>query len=178
MWIIGGFRAEPTWENLGDVWYSSDWVDWRMLETSPSIRHSGHNNVSYKLSDSTWAPRHEESVYTFDNALWVVGGMVWPLKNDVWKIEIPGLCFVTQPVLEAYVGGFYEYQAQADFNHNLGRVQYRLNNGSNWLAVDEDSGLLHGTPPQTGDLEVCLEAHDVGGETTQQDYTIHVISCK
>ncbi len=175
MWIMGGFRSEPTWENLGDVWYSSDGVVWRQLETVPSIRHSGANNVSFTLSDSVWAPRHEQSAYAFAGGLWIVGGMVWPLKNDVWRLTIPNLCFVTQPVIEIYAQGLYEYQAHADFNHSRQRVLYRLERGPTWLSVDKETGLLRGTAPQPGDFEVRLEAYDAGGETAQQKYTLHVL---
>lgn len=42
MWLMGGFRAEPTWNNFDDVWYSSDGATWNRLET-----------------DSVWTARHE-----------------------------------------------------------------------------------------------------------------------
>jgi hypothetical protein len=177
MWVIGGFRSAPTWENLGDVWYSSNGADWRRLDTAPSIRHSNKHNVP--LSDSVWERRHEQSVYSFAGSLWVAGGMIWPLMNDVWKITIHGLCFVSQPVIEIYSQTFYEYQAHADFNSSRKQVRYRIICGPKWLSVDGETGILRGTAPQQpGEFEICLEAYDSAGETAQQKYTLHVLQCK
>ncbi len=178
MWVIGGFRSAPTWENLGDVWYSSDGVDWRKLETAPSIRHSNKHNVPFTLSDSIWERRHEQSVYSFDGSLWVVAGMIWPLMNDVWKITIPGLCFVTNPVIEIYSRLMYEYKAHADFNRSRKQVCYRMKSGPGWLSVDEKTGILRGTAPEPGNFEIRLEAYDAAGETAQQEFTLHVLACR
>lgn len=179
MWVIGGFRSAPTWENLGDVWYSSNGVDWRRLDTAPSIRHSNKYNVPFTLSDSVWERRHEQSVYSFAGSLWVAGGMIWPLMNDVWKLTIHGLCFVSQPVIEIYSQTFYEYQAHADFNSSRKQVLYRLIGEPKWLSVDSETGILRGTAPhQPGEFEICLEAYDSSGETAQQKYTLYVLQCK
>ena len=72
MWLIGGFRAEPTWNNFQDVWYSADGATWKQMP-SPRI----------------WSPRHELSAYTFQDKIWVVGGNAWPLMNDVWSLNLP-----------------------------------------------------------------------------------------
>ena len=175
MWITGGFRSEPTWENLGDVWYSSDGASWRQLKSVETIRHSGHRNAPFALRDSIWEPRHEHSVYAHADALWVAGGMVWPLKNDVWRLSIPGLCFVTQPVIEVYAGTLYEYPAHADFNRSRRPLSYRLKRGPNWLSVDKETGLVRGTAAQPDDFEVCLEARDENGETALQTYVLHIL---
>ncbi len=174
MWVIGGFRSDPTWENLGDVWYSSDGADWRRLETVPSISHSGYKKP-FVLSDSVWEPRHEQSVYAMGGSLWVVGGMIWPLTNDVWKLTIPGLCFVTQPLIEIYAGLRYEYHAFADFNRSRKPVRYRLKGAPDWLCVDGNTGVLHGTAPQPGEFAVRLEAYDEAGETALQEFKLHVL---
>jgi hypothetical protein len=176
MWLLGGFRSEPTWENLGDVWYSADGASWRQLETVPTLRHSGARNVPFVVPDSVWAPRHEHSVYSLHGALWVVGGMVWPLMNDVWRLDIPGICFLTQPVVETYVGGLYEYVACADFNRSGRRVAYRLQRGPDWLSLDPITGALRGVAPCPGDHEVCLEAGGDAGESARQEFTLHTLS--
>jgi hypothetical protein len=178
MWIIGGFRSEPTWENLGDAWYSADGKDWRQLETAPYIRHSGAHNVPFIKEGSVWERRHEHSVFVHQGALWVAGGMVWPLMNDVWKISIPGLSFLTQPVIEAYAGTKYEYCARADFNPSRKSVRYRLKRGPVWLCVDGKTGILRGTAPSGGNYDVCLEACDASGEVARQLYTLHVLDMK
>ncbi len=175
MWLIAGFRSEPAWENLGDVWYSTDGRDWRQLETVPTLRHSGTGKGTVRLLKSIWEPRHEQSVYAFGEALWVVAGMIWPLMNDVWRLTIPGLSFVTQPVVETYTGTRYEYQARADFNHSRQPLRYQLERGPAWLSVEADTGRLSGVAPQPGDVEIRLEACDATGATTRQDYTLHVL---
>lgn len=178
MWVIGGFRSEPVWENLGDVWYSSDGATWRQFEAVPSVRHSGFGNAPVVLPGAMWAPRHEHSTYTLGDALWVVAGMVWPLMNDVWRLRLPGLCFISQPVSECYAGGRYEYAARADFNARCRPVRYRLTRGPAWLKVDEQTGRLCGTPPRAEESTVLLEARDTAGETAQQEYALHVLPCK
>ena len=176
MWLLGGFRAEPTWENLGDVWYSTDGADWRRLDTAPSIRHSGEGKGLVVQSDSIWQPRHEHSVYAHDGSLWVAAGMIWPLMNDVWRLTISGLCFVTQPVIEIYADTRYEYAARADFNQSRRSVLYRLKRGPKWLSVDRKTGVLSGTAAKAGDFSVCVEAYDARRETARQEYTLHVIA--
>lgn len=158
MWILGGFRAEPTWNNFGDAWYSSDGVNWREY-----------------ISDPMWSPRHELSAYVFRDRLWVVAGNAWPLKNDVWYLEIPGLAFLTQPVIEEFVTARYDYQAFADFNASGEPVRYRLIEGPSWLTVDGETGQLDGTPDEAGDVTVTIEAYDSAGETARQSYTLHVL---
>jgi len=158
LWVLTGFRAEPTWNNFSDVWYSADGEHWRELVT-----------------EAIWAPRHEVSVYVFDEKLWVVGGNAWPLMNDSWYLEIPGLSFLTQPVIEEFATAQYSYRACADFNRSCRPVRYRLVSGPEWLSVDSESGLVHGTPPSAGDVGVTIEAYDDAGESVQQCYTLHVL---
>jgi Cadherin-like beta sandwich domain/Putative Ig domain len=159
LWILGGFHSEPVWENLGRVWYSGDGADWNELVT-----------------ETAWSPRHELSAYVFDGKLWVVAGNSWPLKNDVWCLDLPGLVFLSQPVVEEFVTAQYTYRARADFNASGGDVRYRLVDGPAWLSVDAETGLVRGTPDVVGDCEVILEAFDDAGETARQTYTLHVLS--
>ena len=174
LWMTGGFRSEPVWENLGDVWYSTDGVDWRQLVTTPAVSHSGSNNAPFPVSGAVWEPRHEHSAYALGDDLWVVGGMVWPLMNDVWRLNIEGACFTTQPVIEIYEGGVYEYQAHADFNLSCRPLNYRLSESPKWLSVDSETGLLRGVAGQAEDCQVCLEADD-GDEAASQRFTLHVL---
>lgn len=158
LWVLGGFQSEPEWKNLDDVWYSADGREWHELK-----------------SDISWSPRHELSACVFDNKLWVVAGNEWPLKNDVWHLDIPGLAFLTQPVVEELVGTEYTYRARADFNESRGKVRYQLAEAPPWLAVDAETGVLRGTPETAGDYAVRLEAYDDSGETARQAYTLHVV---
>ncbi|MDA0745740.1 MAG: cadherin-like beta sandwich domain-containing protein [bacterium] len=154
LWLMGGFRAEPTWNNFDDVWYSANGVDWHRLET-----------------ESIWTARHEYAAYVFDEKLWVVGGNAWPLMNDAWHLEIQGLTFVTQPKVEEFVTAQYSYRARADFNVSRKSVRYRLTE----LEIDGETGLVRGTPGQVEDVKVTIEAYDEDGETARQSYMLHVI---
>ncbi|MBI2503509.1 MAG: cadherin-like beta sandwich domain-containing protein [Candidatus Latescibacteria bacterium] len=158
LWLLGGFRAEPTWNNFADTWYSADGVQWREL-----------------VCPEGWSARHELSAYVFAGKLWVVGGNSWPLADDVWCLEIPGLCFLTSPVVEEFAGAQYRYSARADFNQSGGPLRYRLVEGPGWLSVNEGSGLVSGIPEEVGQVEVEIEAGDAEGERIRQRYTLHVL---
>lgn len=158
LWVLGGFRAEPEWKNFDDVWYSMDGRDWNRLET-----------------ETAWSPRHEISVYVFSGALWTVAGNAWPLQQDAWRLDIPGLTFVTQPVVEEFVSAQYRYEARADFNESCGSIHYRLLESPAWLSAQEDTGRIGGTPETPGEFPVVIEARDDAGETARQAYTLHVI---
>lgn len=159
MWLIGGFRGQPTWQNFNDVWYSADGREWRQLVT-----------------DDVWSPRHEISGYVHDNKLWVVAGNAWPLVNDVWQLSIPGMMFTSQPVFEEFVGAQYRYEAQADFNESGGPISYRLVRSPGWLRINENTGVITGVPDSAGDFQVVVEAFDAAGETARQEYTLHVVT--
>jgi len=177
LWLLGGFRSEPVWENLGDVWYSADGANWRQLTAVPACRHSGNNNVPVAaVANSIWTRRHEASAYVFNDAIWMAGGMVWPLVNDVWRLEITGLTFITEPVIEGYVNALYSYTARADFNNSRKPVSYRLIESPAWLNVDLKSGLISGIPSNTGDAQITVEAADTTGEIVQQHYILHILA--
>ncbi|MBI5090886.1 MAG: cadherin-like beta sandwich domain-containing protein [Candidatus Hydrogenedentes bacterium] len=158
LWVFGGFRAEPVWTNLNDVWYSSDGAHWNEL-AAPTV----------------WLPRHELSAYVFKDKLWVVAGNGWPLVNDVWCLDIPGLTFLTQPVIEEFVTAEYTYRSRADFNKSGGEIHYRLINSPAWLTVDARTGVVRGAPQDTGEFPVAIEAFDDTGETARQTFTLYVI---
>ncbi len=158
IWLLAGFRAEPRWANFNDVWYSPDGADWRQL-TTPDI----------------WSPRHEVSPYVFQDKLWVVGGNAWPLMNDAWHLDIPGLCFLTSPPVEEFIGAQYNYHAKADFNHSRLPIRYRLLEHPDWLSINPETGLMRGIPPDAQPAKVTLQAFDDAGETVCQSFSIHVI---
>lgn len=173
LWLIGGFRSEPVWENLGDVWYTRDGDHWRRLNPSLEVWHS-NMPADTAMSKRCWQPRHEQSVYVHDDALWLAGGMIWPLMNDVWKLHLPGLVFLTQPVLETYTKGLYVYQAHADFQHSTEPVRYRLIESPSWLQVDPHSGRVTGEAPEPGKYTVTLAAV-TRTESTRQQFDLHVL---
>ena len=157
IWMMGGFRAEPTWNNFNDVWYSADGAAWDQLAT-----------------EDIWSPRHEYSLYVFDDKLWMVGGNAWPLQNDVWYLEIRGLTFLSQPVIEEVAGNEYTYRAKADFNASGEKLSYRLVEAPGWLKVDPATGVIRGTPLEPGDHRVTVEAADAAGESARQTYTLYI----
>lgn len=71
LWVLGGSSKKPH-HNWGDVWYSDDGKTWTELKT-PTV----------------WQPRHEHSTYVFQDHLWVVTGHAAPLRNDVWRLDLP-----------------------------------------------------------------------------------------
>jgi len=145
-------------EILNDVWSSVDGVDW-IRETENAL----------------WSPRHEYSVYVFAGKLWVVAGNARPLKNDIWTLEIKGLSFLTQPVVEDFAGTEYIYRARADFNASGRSIRYRLVEAPDWLKVDAATGVVRGTPPVPGKYQVVLEASDEANELARQEYELHII---
>ncbi|MCP4643925.1 MAG: hypothetical protein GY851_26010 [bacterium] len=156
LWLIGGFRAEPTWNNFDDVWHSVDGVTWERLQT-----------------ETVWMARHELSAYVYNDALWVVAGNAWPLMNDVWRLAVPGVTFTSQPVVEDFLGAEYTYRARAAFQ--AGAVRYRLVEVPDWLSVNTKTGVVRGRPEAEGDYTVVIEAVDSADGTARQAYTLHII---
>lgn len=71
MFILGGFSNRRS-VNFDDAWYSDDGIRWRKL-----------------LTEHKFSPRHEITSYDFKGSLWAVAGNMWPLMNDVWRLELP-----------------------------------------------------------------------------------------
>ena len=70
IWIIGGFDNRGD-KNFGDVWYSEDGREWVEFKAEP-----------------VFSPRHEPTLYVFQDKLWVVAGNSWPVLNDVWRLDL------------------------------------------------------------------------------------------
>jgi len=175
MWMIGGYQSAPESRHFGDVWYSADGVKWLPFEQHASCWINRTRQIPLSVPAGMWEDRHEASALVHDDALYLMGGMIWPLKNDVWKLEIPGLCFLSQPVMEGYVDCLYEYRAFADFSPHADRVQYRLIEAPDWLTIDEDSGWITGTATEPSEANVIIEAFDGYGEVARQEYTLYMI---
>lgn len=62
MWALEGYDGA----NRNDVWYSSDGAEWHEVPNTP------------------WKPRHAASVFSHNNALWMVAGN--NMESDVWKL--------------------------------------------------------------------------------------------
>lgn len=158
LWLVGGFRAQPTWNNFDDVWYSADGAQWHKLET-----------------DHIWSPRHEKSVLVHDDSLWLIAGNAWPLVNDVWKLHIDGMSFVSRPIFEEFTGAQYRYDARADFHASGKPVKYKLLKGPSWLSLNADTGTLRGITAEKGEYPIEIEARAAAGESVTQAFTLHVI---
>ena len=145
-------------DEYGGYLYSADGESWQQLKT-----------------DTSWEARHEHSSYVFNDKLWVVGGNKWPLLNDAWSLEITGLTFLSQPVLQEYLGTAYTYRPRADFNRSRSKVLYRLLQAPEWLKINS-MGTLSGIPELEGTFKVELEAYDLTGESARQEFDIQVKS--
>lgn len=178
LWVLGGFRSDPTWENLGDVWYSSDGSHWYELKSPPAYRHGGSGNTPFEHSPSIWYRRHEHSALVLNDSLWVMGGMIWPLLNDVWRLRIPGMCFLTEPELQAFSNGDYLYAARADFHRSRSALRYRLTQAPVWLVIEEATGVIRGRCAEPGRYPVTLTAIDEQGDSAVQEFTLQVLSCR
>lgn len=71
LFIVSGFSNREG-KNLSDTWYTTDGVNWTEVK-----------------SDPVWSPRHEPTIYVYQDSLWLVAGNAWPLMNDVWKLTMP-----------------------------------------------------------------------------------------
>ncbi len=80
LWVMGGRFArandppEQGYEDrtsLNDVWCSEDGIAWHELPTPEEFK-----------------PRHEPTVYVYDDSLWIVAGNSRPVLNDVWRVTI------------------------------------------------------------------------------------------
>jgi len=70
LWLIGGFSNREH-VNFAEAWYTEDGVTWRDYRTDPMF-----------------SARHAVTSYVFNGSLWVVAGNAWPLRNDVWKLDL------------------------------------------------------------------------------------------
>lgn len=70
LWIIGGFSNRKS-VNFAEAWHTEDGKTWYEYKSSPMF-----------------SPRHGVTPYVFDGGLWVVGGNMWPLMNDVWRLTL------------------------------------------------------------------------------------------
>ena len=70
MWVLGGSTHRN--QLIVDVWYSKDGKNWLPLK-----------------SKVAWSPRHEHSVFVFQDKIWVAGGHAKPLNSEVWSVSIP-----------------------------------------------------------------------------------------
>ena len=58
--------------NLGDVWHTRDGRVWERA-----------------APEAPWTPRHEPTLFLFDDSLYLVAGNSWPVRNDVWRLTLP-----------------------------------------------------------------------------------------
>ncbi|WP_246067347.1 cadherin-like beta sandwich domain-containing protein [Paenibacillus koleovorans] len=175
MWMIGGYRAEPESRHFGDVWYSTDGIEWTALEQHALCWKRSSGNVPISIPAPMWQDRHEASALVLHDTLFLMGGMIWPLKNDVWRLKIDGLSFLSQPNFEGYVDCLYIYKAFADFSQSLNKIKYRLVVAPEWLSINEDNGYISGVPPHVAQETVLVEAYDESGETAQQKYELFIL---
>ena len=64
LWVMEGQGSHG--KNMNDVWYSSDGREWHEVPETP------------------WKERHASSVFTYENALWMIAGN--HMGRDIWKL--------------------------------------------------------------------------------------------
>jgi hypothetical protein len=175
MWMIAGYRSEPESRHFGDAWYSVDGANWTEFKQHASDWKKASGTVPVTVETPMWEDRHESSVTVLNDTLYLMGGMIWPLRNDVWKLKIDALCFLTQPRFESYVDCLYEYHAFADFAASGQKAKYRLINPPEWLSIDSDTGRVYGIPKEPFHSTVTIEAYDDFGETARQEYFLDIV---
>ncbi len=91
-----------------------------------------------------------------------------------WINRSKGMAFLTKPVYQALVGDMYVYHAAAVDYRRDNPIRYELREGPNWLSVDENTGVVSGTPSAEGRFEVVLAAITEDGTEVLQTYTLQV----
>ena len=78
LWLMGGAPAGYNANGLGDVWTSSDGINWA------------------QQADANWGPRFQHSAIVHNSELFVMGGQSGYLfKTDVWKYSTGGWVLCT-----------------------------------------------------------------------------------
>ena len=178
LWLIGGYQCEPYQRNMTDAWYSYDGITWHEFKSEPEFRKrydvpEQPDPQPEVLLNPHWSSRHETSVIATENKLYVIAGNNWPLRNDVWSLEIPGLCFVTSPPLDLFSGMRYYYAAHADFHADGSPLQYSYQ-GPDFLTINPATGVLRGNAGAPGRYPITITAKAANGETATQAYEIVV----
>ena len=140
------------------MWYSKDGITWENYE-----------------SEISWSSRHEISAFAFQGNLWIACGNGKSLNNDVWSLDIPGMIFVSSPLLNVTAREFYQYNAKADFNEDQESINYEIVDAPPCrLSIDANTGLLSGYIDNRGSFIVITEAKDPCMEVSRQSFTIHI----
>ena len=176
MWIMAGYRSEPESRHFGDVWYSTDGIEWIEFKQHANSWKRSSGDVPVSLPAPVWEDRHEASAMILNDTLYLMAGMIWPLKNDVWKLKINGLSFLSQPVFEGYADCLYEYKAFADFSKSGQKARYKLINPPQWLTIDEKTGYVSGVAEKETIENIIIEAFDDTGEAVRQEYELHIMT--
>ena len=95
MWLLGGWFDSYS-EPPRDVWSSADGASWERCTARAPWKHSDlptslvfQDRIRMMGGWPNEPARHEHSAYVFRDRLWVAGGMVPPLVNDVWYLDLP-----------------------------------------------------------------------------------------
>ena len=182
MWLGAGYHSEPESRHFGDLWYTTDGKNWREFKPNAHEWKSRDREMTFEemiplcVPAPIWGERHETSMVVKDDTIYLMGGMIWPLTNEIWKLKIDGFCFLSQPKFECVAGVLYEYYAFADFSKSLQDAKYRLIKAPDGLTVEEDTGYVSGVVETAGKYEVVLEAFTDSGETVLQEYMLDIMA--
>ncbi len=136
--------------------------------------------VHFYTALDTWIVKYEQPPVNSSNIFFdlTLPGMLQELTEFVpWENSPP--VFVTTPDTVAYVDSLYFYQVEiTDVDLSLGdTVIVNLVEAPEWLQFDEEALILSGSPTDidTGKAIVIIEAIDLFGGTTVQEFNIEVM---
>lgn len=158
--------------NATDEEQAENTLDW---ELTPDVEFLTFNTTSFSLEG---LPRNNDvGVYNVSLNVSDADGGFDVLDFELWVRNAPPEINTTD-VISAYSNELYcvDYNCRDD---GQGTITYSLHtNTGNWLAIDEDTGVLSGTPSDadTGDYWVNVNVSDGNGGYDETNFTLVVSS--
>ncbi len=126
--------------------------------------------------DSTFTYNNTESISQHNKN--IVGAYAYIAGKDTvsisWNLFDYPLVISSQPANSVKPGNNYLYQVKI-FNYYKDTLNYQLSTGPGWLSINQLTGLLTGTAPNTQeDVAVLIQVSDKHGNQDTQAFTLHV----
>jgi hypothetical protein len=82
---------------------------------------------------------------------------------------------MSTPVLNANLGVDYSYQVVAIDSNVIDILTYSIPVQPGFLSINSATGIVSGTPPDTGSFVIKIVVSDILGATDVQDYQLDVV---